>query len=75
MVDLTTAMGMAQSSVSAHLAVLRECGLVVARPEARQMFYSLAHPDLPDLLTSSAEKILETTGSAEFRPDGEPDTP
>ncbi|MCT2592039.1 metalloregulator ArsR/SmtB family transcription factor [Streptomyces sp. N2-109] len=62
-VDLTTAMNMAQSSVSAHLASLRDCGLVVARPEARQMFYSLAHPELLDLL-ASAETLLGATDSA-----------
>ena len=40
-VDLTGLLSMAQSTVSAHLACLRDCGLVVGRPEGRQMFYSL----------------------------------
>ena len=49
-VDLTADLGLAQGTVSGHLACLRDCGLVVGRPEGRQMFYSLAHPELMDLL-------------------------
>ena len=33
-VDLTTHLGLAQSTVSAHLACLRDCGLVSSRPQA-----------------------------------------
>lgn len=62
-VDLTSQMGLAQSTVSAHLACLRDCGLVVGRPEGRQMFYSLTRPELLDLL-SAAELLLAATGSA-----------
>ena len=62
-VDLTTSLGLPQSTVSAHLACLRECALVVGRPEGRQMFYSLARPELLDLL-SSAEQVLTAAGTA-----------
>jgi ArsR family transcriptional regulator len=62
-VDLMRATGMAQSSVSAHVACLRDCGLVTGRPEGRQVFYSLAQPELLDLL-SSAEQLLTATGNA-----------
>ncbi len=62
-VDLTERLGLAQSTVSAHLACLRECGLVVGRPEGRQMFYSLTRPELMDLL-AAAETLLAATGSA-----------
>ncbi|MGD9961847.1 ArsR/SmtB family transcription factor [Nocardioides sp.] len=62
-VDLTRNLGLAQGTVSGHLACLRECGLVVGRPEGRQMFYGLAHPELFDLL-SSAEQLLALTGDA-----------
>ncbi len=62
-VDLTTTLGLAQGTVSGHLACLRECGLVVGRPEGRQMFYALAHAELFDLL-SSAEQLLALTGDA-----------
>lgn len=62
-VDLTGLLSMAQSTVSAHLACLRDCGLVVGRPEGRQMFYSLTRPELLDLL-ASAETLLAATGNA-----------
>ncbi|HET6298080.1 MAG TPA: metalloregulator ArsR/SmtB family transcription factor [Kribbella sp.] len=62
-VDLTGALGLAQGTVSGHLACLRDCGLVVGRPEGRQMFYSLAHPELMDLL-AAAEQLLALTGDA-----------
>jgi len=61
-VDLTALLGAAQSTVSAHLACLRECGLVTGRPEGRQMFYSLTRPELMDLL-ASAETLLAATGN------------
>lgn len=60
-VDLTRQLTLAQSTVSGHLACLRDCGLVTARPEGRQMFYSLAQPDLTGLL-AAAERLLEATG-------------
>lgn len=62
-VDLTERLGLAQSTVSAHLACLRDCDLVVGRPEGRQMFYSLTRPELMDLL-AAAETLLAATGSA-----------
>ena len=62
-VDLTKALGVAQGTVSGHLACLRDCGLVVGRPEGRQMFYSIAHPELMDLL-GAAEQLLALTGEA-----------
>jgi DNA-binding transcriptional ArsR family regulator len=62
-VDLTGELGMAQSTVSAHLACLRDCGLVTGRPEGRQMFYALARPELLDLLRA-AEGLLAATGEA-----------
>lgn len=61
-VDLTTQLGLAQSTVSAHVACLRDCGLVQGRPEARQVFYSLTRPELLDLLLA-AEGLLAATGS------------
>lgn len=62
-VDLTEQLGLAQSTVSAHLACLRDCRLVVGRPEGRQVFYALARPELWDLLVA-AETLLDATGSA-----------
>jgi ArsR family transcriptional regulator, cadmium/lead-responsive transcriptional repressor len=62
-VDLVTELGLAQSTVSKHLACLRDCQLVSFRIEGRQSFYSLAQPALQELL-AAAEQLLEATGSA-----------
>ncbi|MFB4282224.1 ArsR/SmtB family transcription factor [Nonomuraea sp. MTCD27] len=62
-VDLTAELGLAQSTVSKHLACLRDCDLVAYRAEGRQSFYSLTRPELMDLL-ASAEQLLAATGHA-----------
>lgn len=61
--DLVGELGLAQSTVSAHVACLRDCGLVTGRPEGRQVYYALARPELLDLL-ASAETLLAATGQA-----------
>nr|WP_055506193.1 metalloregulator ArsR/SmtB family transcription factor [Nonomuraea pusilla] len=60
-VDLVGELGLAQSTVSKHLACLRDCDLVDYRAEGRQSFYSLTRPELMDLL-ASAEHLLAATG-------------
>ena len=60
-VDLAAHLGLAQSTVSGHLACLRDCGLVAARAEGRASLYSLARPELLDLL-AAAERLLDATG-------------
>lgn len=62
-VDLVATLGLAQGTVSGHLACLRDCGLVVGRPQARQVFYSLAQPELLDLF-HAADQLLAMTGRA-----------
>jgi DNA-binding transcriptional ArsR family regulator len=62
-VELTAHLGLAQSTVSGHLSCLRDCGLVTARAQGRASLYSLARPELLDLLTC-AERLLEATGAA-----------
>lgn len=62
-VDLTRALGLAQSTVSGHLACLADCGLVTARPVGRQSFYSLARPELLGVL-EAAQRLLGATGHA-----------
>lgn len=61
--DLVGELGLAQSTVSAHVACLRGCGLVVGRAQGRQVLYSLARPELWDLL-AAAETLLAATGDA-----------
>ena len=46
-----------------HLACLRDCGLVDARPAGRASVYSLRQPALLGLL-EAAEAVLEATGNA-----------
>jgi ArsR family transcriptional regulator, cadmium/lead-responsive transcriptional repressor len=62
-VDLTRTLGWAQSTVSAHVACLRDCGLVEARPVGRQMLYRLTRPELLTVL-AAAEGLLAATGNA-----------
>lgn len=60
-VDLVNELQSSQPNVSGHLACLKDCGLVLDRPQGRAVLYSLAHPELFDLLRS-AESVLEATG-------------
>lgn len=62
-VDLTRALGLPQSTVSSHLACLRDCQLITGRPEGRQVFYALAVPELLDVF-AAAETLLAATGNA-----------
>ena len=62
--ELTDHVGLAQSSVSRHLACLLDCGLVRVRPQGRSSMYSLMHPEVTMRLLSAAEELLEATGEA-----------
>lgn len=72
-VDLTERLGLAQSTVSKHLACLRDCGLVVSRPEGRATRWSLAHPEELVELLAAAERLLAATGDAVALCPGLPD--
>ncbi|MEV8181423.1 MULTISPECIES: metalloregulator ArsR/SmtB family transcription factor [Micrococcaceae] len=61
--DLTRELGLAQSTVSAHMACLRDCGLVEGRVQGRSVHYSLSRPELMDML-AQAEVLLAATGNA-----------
>lgn len=62
--DLTAHLGLAQSTVSGHLACLRDCGLVASRPQGRSSMWSLAAaPEVLAVLTA-AEGLLAATGDA-----------
>jgi ArsR family transcriptional regulator, cadmium/lead-responsive transcriptional repressor len=62
--DLTEHLGLAQSTVSAHLACLRDCGLVTSRPLGRASLFSLAtEPELLEVLRVT-ETLLAATGYA-----------
>lgn len=62
--DLTEHIGLAQSTVSAHLACLKDCGLVDSRPQGRaSMFFLTTAPELLAVL-AAAERLLDATGHA-----------
>jgi DNA-binding transcriptional ArsR family regulator len=63
-VELTEHLGLAQSTVSKHLACLRDCGLVDSRPQGRASLFRLTHPEATLDLLSSAERLLGLTGDA-----------
>jgi DNA-binding transcriptional ArsR family regulator len=74
-VDLVQTVGGSQSNVSAHLACLKDCGLVVDRPQGRAVFYRLATPHVVELLRE-AETLLGEVGQevalcANYRQDGQ----
>lgn len=62
--DLTAHLGLAQSTVSAHLRCLLDCGMVTVRAQGRASVYELtADTQILDLLTA-AERLLAATGDA-----------
>lgn len=63
-VELTGHLGLAQSTVSKHLACLRDCGLVDSRPQGRASMFSLATRDELLGLLAAAERLLALTGDA-----------
>lgn len=62
--QLTDHLGLAQSTVSGHLACLRDCGLVSSRPVGRSSVYAVADPALVTGLFAAAERLLAATGDA-----------
>jgi hypothetical protein len=62
-VDLTRPARASAVDGAKHLACLRDCRLVEFRNEGRHSYYSLARPELVDLLRS-AELLLAETGDA-----------
>lgn len=64
-VDLTAHLGLAQSTVSKHLACLLDCGVVQVRPEGRASVYTLAHPEATLDLLSAADRLLSLTGATD----------
>ena len=62
--ELTGHLGLAQSTVSKHLACLRDCGLVESRPAGRASVFSLTHPNAVLKVFAAAEELLAATGDA-----------
>jgi DNA-binding transcriptional ArsR family regulator len=49
--------GLSQPNASAHLACLKDCGLVASRQDGRRVYYHLADPRLEEVLRT-AEDVL-----------------
>lgn len=62
-VDIVETLSLPQSTVSSHLACLRDCQLVESRPVGRQSFYRLAATELLGVF-EAAEALLARTGDA-----------
>jgi DNA-binding transcriptional ArsR family regulator len=62
--ELTIHLGLAQSTVSKHLACLRDCGLVESRPSGRASVFSLTHPEPVLKVFAATEELLAATGDA-----------
>lgn len=61
--DLVDHMGFAQSTISKHLAVLVERGLVTGRAEGRSTVYALQRQDRLAALIAAAEALLHAGGT------------
>lgn len=70
--DLVGHLGLAQSTVSAHIRGLRDSGLLSARVRGRATFYSLAEPELTAELLSAAAELFTATEEVDVTcpPDG-----
>jgi len=62
--ELTEHIGLAQSTVSKHLACLRDCGLVASVPVGRASVFSLTQPAAVLKVFAAAEELLAATGDA-----------
>jgi DNA-binding transcriptional ArsR family regulator len=61
--DLVAEVGGSQANISGHLSCLKDCGLIVDRPEGRQVFYRLARPEVVAVIRA-AEALLAGHGHA-----------
>ncbi|MGC5629676.1 ArsR/SmtB family transcription factor [Georgenia sp. Z1344] len=62
--DLVDHMHLAQSTVSKHLACLRDCGLVTVRAEGRASWFAIADPERLADLRARADALLVAAGIA-----------
>ena len=62
--DLTEHLGIAQSTTSAHLRCLLDCGLVESHAQGRSSWYSLSTRAGVLELLAAAEQLLAATGDA-----------
>jgi ArsR family transcriptional regulator, cadmium/lead-responsive transcriptional repressor len=57
--EIVETTGLTQSNVSNHLSCLRDCGLVIAQPQGRYVFYALSDPRVEELLRLADELLAD----------------
>ena len=57
--EAVEATGLSQPNASAHLACLKECGLVVSRQEGRFVYYRLADSRVDELLRQAEDFLAD----------------
>ena len=62
--ELTHHVGLAQSTVSKHLACLRDCGVIESRAVGRSSVSRLRRPELVGALVAAARDLVAATGGA-----------
>ncbi|UUX59608.1 ArsR/SmtB family transcription factor [Glutamicibacter halophytocola] len=62
--ELTDHLGLAQSTVSAHLACLRDTDLVTVRSQGRASIYTLGQAEYLDQLLSLAQQLVPNQSQA-----------
>ena len=60
--ELVRHLGLAQSTVSKHLACLRDLGLVEAEAQGRATAYRVTQPEAVEDVLAAAARLLELTG-------------
>jgi ArsR family transcriptional regulator, cadmium/lead-responsive transcriptional repressor len=58
--------GLSQPNASAHFSCLQDCGLVTRRQEGRYVYYTLAAPEMEQIL-GAAETILSRVAEDVYR--------
>ena len=66
--DLAQRLDRSQSTVSTHLACLRDCGLVDSRVDGRQVFYRVAFPEVLAMLKRAEQLLTEIGHEVELCP-------
>lgn len=59
--DLVQCLAGSQGNISGHLACLKDCGMVVDRPDGRAVWYSIASDDVIAVVRA-AQTLLARTG-------------
>lgn len=62
---LAESLGLTRQNVSNHLTCLRDCGIVVTKPEGRQVRYEIADLHLAQALRALVNVVLMVDSSAE----------